>query len=454
MTSKRKISKTQNTSLGSTTVKTDVFKVANIAPVVLKEDVLKERTEEQTALSSEDMLPFFDFYNEFYSILADAKRTSPTHSCIVKQKTRMSVGSGFNLSLQKPSLFQRAKAQPPTESDFDKIDSLLLSVNAKNESLLKVCEKAYNSVYTFGNAYIQIAKIKSSGTVSYKIVNLNTKKVLLKKHNKDGVIDSVLISNNFYDKSAKVTTVPLFPVFAKIKDRGNVEYSVLHLKTEDAEFDNYGIPDIVPALLSAGLEYRIPKFNNMLFSNGFMPSAFIQIIGKFTEQEGNALVKKIENKFTGDGQTSKMFIQATTDKDAKAMVQLMDKQKEGSFLELDDMCMQKIVTAHNWSQALVGIKRAGSLGSNQDILTEYLIAYENCIKPMQQYFSDTLVNPILKLMLGEQSGVNYSLSFSNSIPTSFLGGKIDLSKILEEDELRDILGYAPKLKNADKNGKN
>lgn len=412
------------------------FDVVNYAKIVLKEDTIIERTDEELTLQYSEVVPFFDFNNDFITVLSDIARTSSTHKRIIKQKTRMSIGDGFNVAKKKYSLFQR-QGGAVTEGEKDILDGLLLSVNAKNESLLKVTEKAFAALYTYGNAYIQIARTKSGDGHTYKAVSLLTKKCLIKKYKTEP--SEMVYCQNFMLPNKQRYTIPLYPNFATVEGRPkSVEYSIIHLKLDDPEFETYGLPEITSALLWAGLEYRIPKFNNRKFSEGFMPSAIVQLFGRYSSAEAKKAVKSITDKFTGDAESNKLFVQVLSDEKSAAKVQTIE-QKDGAFLELDKMATQKICIAHGWTLGMVGYEQAGSLGNNQNLKTDFLIAYDNIIKPLQEMMAQEFVNVFLNLAT---NGGDYSLSFSNSIPTAFLGD-IDLNEVLTVDERRKILGYEP-----------
>ena len=108
------------------------------------------------------------------------------------------------------------------------------------------------------------------------------------------------------------------------------------------------------------------------------------------------------------------------------------------------MAAQSIVTAHRWKASLAGIQTAGSLGSNQQIRSEFDIVFTDVIRNVQRKVLNKFLNPALQ-DAGEWLGydwTNLSLDISKAYPVSF-AGDIAVAQVLTQDELRKELGFAP-----------
>jgi capsid portal protein len=206
----------------------------------------------------------------------------------------------------------------------------------------------------------------------------------------------------------------------------------------------WGLPEWVSAKIWAEIEYRIPKFNQSKFENGFTPSAIVNLYGSTNQEEAQELVAAMKSCFTGTGNNSKMFIQALRDETYKADVQILSNQNEGEFLQLQKMAQEAIVSAHRWTVALTGLRQPGSLGSNQMIRSEFEIVYNTVIRPMQRMFLGKFLNPVIQdagIWLGN-NWTNIALDIAKPTPVSFMAD-LTIDKVLTQDEQRAELGFAP-----------
>ena len=60
------------------------------------------------------------------------------------------------------------------------------------------------------------------------------------------------------------------------------------------------VPDWISAKIYAELEYRIPKFNQSKFENGFTPSAIISLFGSTNQEEAETLIPKMVKSLKAD----------------------------------------------------------------------------------------------------------------------------------------------------------
>jgi hypothetical protein len=139
-----------------------------------------------------------------------------------------------------------------------------------------------------------------------------------------------------------------------------------------------------------------------------------------------------------------MFIQALRDPSYKSDVQILNNAAEGEFMNLQNLAQTNIIAAHRWSVALTGLRTAGSLGSNQQIRSEFDIVYNTVIRPMQRLYLSKFLNPIIQ-DAGKFLGHNWSniaMDISKPMPVSF-AGDIPIEKILTINEMRSEMGWQP-----------
>ena len=155
-----------------------------------------------------------------------------------------------------------------------------------------------------------------------------------------------------------------------------------------------------------------------------------------------------------------LFIAKNGD-EAASNVQVINDTSDGSFMELQTITNDNIISAHRWNPALSGIQVAGSLGNNQQILTIYDIVMSTVAREPQQ-----MIIRELKKILSRQGGYDVSdLHIVNKPPVTMLGAinptdyisvqegrKIFHLPELTEDELESLLIEKNKIKDGINNG--
>jgi len=75
--------------------------------------------------------------------------------------------------------------------------------------------------------------------------------------------------------------------------------------------------------------------------------------------------------------------------------------------------------------------------------SEILYLQNKVIAPVQNLFIQNVVQPFLNYIAEDDANFkDIYLEFSNSIPISFVGD-IDVTKVLTQDEQREVLGFKP-----------
>jgi hypothetical protein len=99
--------------------------------------------------------------------------------------------------------------------------------------------------------------------------------------------------------------------------------------------------------------------------------------------------------------------------------------------------------------SLTGLRSAGSLGSNQQIRSEFDIVYNTVIRPFQRMFLTKFLNPVIQ-DAGRFFGKDWSniaLDIAKSMPVSF-AGDLNVQTVLTADEQRSELGFQPLVSDA------
>ena len=418
----------------------------------LIDDIFREPTKEFLDTTVVEYLPFNTYDLWRLDRIQAICNNSPTTASIIQQKVNYSLGDGFysvpasDLSVLSSIKQQKIDKAEITIEQEQELNDFLTEVNFEGESIEELSAKIFKDFASFGNAFIELQRIKVGKTLKYTMRLLPITWCRPKKAGKDELYPTHVGISSEFEEHYVITPkdpidLPLFPHFEKFD---NVEKSVIHLKNYEPTLVYWGIPDWVSAKIWSELEYRIPKFNQSKFENGFTPSAIISLYGSTNQEEAQEVVRAMRDCFTGTGNNNKMFIQALRDNTYKSDVQILNSSYDGEFMQLQELAQKSIISAHRWTMSLTGLRTAGSLGSNQQIRSEFDIVYNTVIRPMQRLFLTKFLNPVIQ-DAGKFLGYDWSnlaLDIAKPMPVSF-AGDLKIETILTQDEQRTELGFQP-----------
>ena len=334
-------------------------------------------------------IPFGDD-NLFPQHLSELSRCASTHRAILNTKTTFTIGEGFH-TLE------------------GNLDEYIKDVNAHGESMDDVMRKIIADYWAFGNAYLEV--VVGKGYINLYHQDATTARMSKKK-------DKILFHPDWADvrkTESKIKSVDLYPKFRKTEK--DIQRSVIHFSDYESTFYYYGLPDYVAALDHIKIASQIGKYNLTRFKNGFMPSAIIELGADMSEEEAQIFIDEAREKLTGENNNSKILFIAKNGDESASNVQVINDTSDGSFMELQTITNDNIISAHRWNPALSGIQVAGSLGNNQQILTIYDIVMSTVIREPQQLFLREL-KKILKLYGGYKVS---DLHIVNKPPVTMLG---------------------------------
>ena len=358
-------------------------------------------------------VPFGDD-NLFPQYLAELKRKSSTNRSVLAQKTIFTSGAKF--VCENPEL-----------------KKFVEDVNADHESLREVFKKLADDYYTFGNAYMECV-IYDGGINLY---HLDATKVRMSKTNKEVYINSDWC--RYWDNEEKITRLPIYPRVAHNK-------FVVHFKDYEPTFNYYGLPDYVAALEHIAVDYEIGKWNHTKFKNGFQPSAIVEISGDMGEEEAKKLVREAQKKFVGEGNNGKIMFIVKNGDTSPANVSIIKDDQEGSWLDLQRVTDQNIITAHRWQPSLSGIVSSGKMNNTG---SEIRIAYDLAMTTVIKDTSELLLNGIRRVLYNELGFDPRDLKIHYEPPVSY-ANDIDVKAVLTINEQRRMLDEdLPMLENGD-----
>lgn len=433
--------------------RTRPFIKENVESYITANDLFIEPTQRNLDLSSDDYVGFLNNANNLLDEITSIYNTSPTTAAIIDQKTTMSVGDGFSLIQGKlgSMLSAIAKMRQPAELSDEALQSLndyLHKVNPEGETMQDILIKLFSDFWTYGNCFVELIRSQVEGGEKWLIIrHIPLSMCRPKKLEKGEVaVKYIGVSDRWIEgenQPQNVVDLPLYPTFEEVEGMEG-ERSIIHLKSYSPGFMYWGLPDWVAGFLWGEMEYRIPKYNQGKFVNGFTPSALVTLFASMTPKEAQGWVDKFIDKFTNTGNNSKMFAQVLRDEESKMDVQVLEDKNEGNFMQLSQLARENIITAHRWTPALAGKSVAGTLGSNQQIRSELEIILNTVIKPAQKLMLTKVLNPIMceASEWMETDWRDISLDIVSTMPISFLGD-LDPNEILTLNEKRQTLGLEP-----------
>jgi len=406
-------------SIKATSVKSDPI----TTPIIKKEKEPNQNIEQK-------WVPFFqDSDNIYVNDLAKRARRSSTHSSIINQKITFIKGKKFTFSIDgEPVMYDELP------NDFKEWYN---EVNPEGQSLYDVfCEWIQSYVIT-GNYY---PHVKKSGDYTA----LYSEDATTVRKSKDQ--KTAYLSNFWRDIMLSTAPSAEFPVteIPFYGDRMRNEY-LIHGMRKYPEFNYYGLPDYVGAIDWIDIEYRMSKYNIDKFDNGFFPSVLIQMFGEVPDgMNAQQYVDKIKEKFTGESNNDKFLVELLDSPDQAASIKEFERERDGEFLELSQLAVKCIVTAHRITSSLAGLETAGKLGSNQQIKDEYDKFMNSVIIPD---FQEPLLNMLNKIIARETKWNNIKIGILNVAPVGN-ADKIDVNGVISSTATGDVQKAASSTDNA------
>lgn len=357
-----------------------------------------------------DWIPFGDD-NLFPQMLSELSRCAATHRAILNTKTTFTIGEGISCSNERTSKY------------FE-------DINADAESINDVIRKVISDYWTHGNAYIEV--VKGKGYMNLYHIDATT--VRYHKNGKD-----LLLHPDWKNARRRPELTKKLPIYPNFDKRKSVQRAIIKMCDYESSYYYYGLPDYIAALDHIKISFQIGKYNLTRFKNGFMPSAIIELGADMSEEEAELFIEQAKEKLTGENNNSKMLFIAKNGDENATNVQIINDTSDGSFMELQTITNDNIISAHRWNPALSGIQVAGSLGNNQQILTIYDIVMSTVIKEPQE-----MILRGLRKLLKQNTDFEYDDMKIVTKPPVTLLGAINPTEYISIQEGRKIF-HLPEL---------
>ena len=397
-------------------IKASSVKSDSISTTIIK----KEKDANQNIYA--DWVAFFqDSDNLYINDLAKRARRSSTHSSIINQKITFIKGKEFTFKVDGENVDYNELPE-----DFKEWCN---EVNPEGASLYDVFSEWVQSFVITGNYY---PHIKKSGDYT-ALYSEDATTVRKSKDTKTAYLSNFwrdIKLSNMPSSEYPVTQIPFYG--GKVRN----EY-LIHGMRNYPEFNYYGLPDYVGALDWIDIEYRMSKYNIDKFDNGFFPSVLIQMFGEVPDgMNAQQYVDRIKDKFTGEANNDKFLVELLDSPEQAASIKEFERERDGEFLELSQLAVKNIITAHRFTPSLAGLETAGKLGSSQQIKDEFDKFINSVAIPDYQ---EPMLNVLNKIIKRETKWNNIEIGILNVSPVGN-SDRVDLNGVITINEARKLLG--------------
>ncbi len=237
----------------------------------------------------------------------------------------------------------------------------------------------------------------------------------------------------------KPIMIPLFdPEAAKRQPR-----QVWYYADYCPEWPHYPIAPYQAALPEVVWDYEYSQFKTANMQNGMFPALHISVDSEPTEDERQQFYRELKRKFSGAAQAGEVLITYGMNGSGKVSIAPIEVRGNADLYKAwATDTTQRIITAHRLSSpVLAGLPGHGSLGGRGNeisVAAEHF--FNTVIRPMQL----TILQQLMHLAQFAGLTVN-DLDISNSKPIRLVFEEDLLAKLLTIDELRQELGYEPRL---------
>ena len=351
-------------------------------------------------------------------------------------------GSGINGAIVKGVASMIAGDQQNTCQGLDVVDKELLEGAQKEQYLLfsKLLKKGNRNTLKnlafdlklFGTCYINTIWNKTKTAIAEL-------KHIPAQYIRSGKADSFGNVNEFYycyDWSNLRKYKPSIIKAFNSEDR--IETSqLMQVKEYNPQSFYYGIPDYVGGTDYIQLDMSIAELHLANIENNFMPSCMVNFAnGIPTEEERREVERKLNQKFSGSGNSGKLIITFNDGKEtAPEIIPLNTGDNDDKYQFLSTEVSRKVLTSHRvTSPLLFGVKGDGSgFGNNaQELIDSYSLFNNTVIKPFQSTMLEAL-DQIFRI-----NGINdLDIYYKTLKPADFLDLD-NIDAIDEQDEGIDI----------------
>jgi len=350
------------------------------------------------AVNGQRYIPFLDQKDNFFTTIVRARLGSVAQNACINTKTNYTVGDGLVVKDYTPK-------QDLIWDDF------IINANNRRQSLNGVYRSGVESLFAFGNICFEVVRGTSAGKRFLKVYVRNMLDCRLSWPDANDEVKSAVISKRFRKRgiielnNQNCVTIPLYSAGPGTKNdywlndtKNEVERTCIWVRTEISGYDYYGLPSYVASIINQLIEYQGSRFNLDNLESNMVLSGMLALKGNVSEEEAQRIGQSVINEHTGEGKNGRIAVVASEDGIDDAFYKSFDTHKDGSYIEMDDKSVEKIMLANEWDSALAGLQSGKALGKGKGYLKEvYDQKLKTVITPVHRTMKDNFLTPLFEI---------------------------------------------------------
>lgn len=322
--------------------------------------------------------------NDFPDILKEMMNTSSLHSAILKKKSDMSAGLGFEATTSEQKNF----------------------INNFNgsETLDEIVYKNAYDLALFGGYCFLVTWSKDKKSIA-RIQYMDWSKVRKVKELEDDSevavrqtegVDFFQISSDWTQERKEKYKPEIVQGFSTKYNDVATQLVYVPMYRPGSE-DVYPLPDYQACSTYIALDTEIASWHLNSVKNGFTPSMMINMIGVPSDEEMKQFQRKLEEQYSGSANSSKIILTLSEDEaQVPIITPLTLNDSDERYKDLAQQVKEQIIIGHRASSTVVGVATAGKLGTSSEVIEAEAMFQHNVID-QYQYLLESHYNRIMNL---------------------------------------------------------
>ena len=322
--------------------------------------------------------------NDFPDILKEMMNTSSLHSAILKKKSDMSAGLGFEATTSEQKNF-------------------INNLNG-SETLNEIAYKNAYDLALYGGFCFLVTWSKDKKSIA-RVQYMDWSKVRKVKELEDDSEVAVRQTEgvDFFQISADWTQERKEKYKPEIVQGFSTKYNDVATQLvyvpmyRPGSEDVYPLPDYQACSTYIALDTEIASWHLNSVKNGFTPSMMINMIGVPSDEEMKQFQRKLEEQYSGSANSSKIILTLSEDEaQVPIITPLTLNDSDERYKDLAQQVKEQIIIGHRASSTVVGVATAGKLGTSSEVIEAEAMFQHNVID-QYQYLLESQYNRIMNL---------------------------------------------------------
>ena len=322
--------------------------------------------------------------NDFPDILKEMMNTSSLHSAILKKKSDMSAGLGFEATTSEQKNF--------------------INNFSGSETINEIVYKNAYDLALYGGYCFLVTWSKDKKSIA-RVQYMDWSKVRKVKELEDDSEVAVRQTEgvDFFQISADWTQERKEKYKPEIVQGFSTKYNDVATQLvyvpmyRPGSEDVYPLPDYQACSTYIALDTEIASWHLNSVKNGFTPSMMINMIGVPSDEEMKQFQRKLEEQYSGSANSSKIILTLSEDEaQVPIITPLTLNDSDERYKDLAQQVKEQIIIGHRASSTVVGVATAGKLGTSSEVIEAEAMFQHNVID-QYQYLLESQYNRIMNL---------------------------------------------------------